>query len=130
MFVPEMATDRIRDRVREAEVQRLSGSLRTEHVGATGMTTVQRLTYGVLAISLVLGSVLLFSLATALPALGGSGLPGPSHPSVRGKFIPASGTALVFTGADIIPLVVAAGALLVGGLALLALSRRRGTVKS
>jgi hypothetical protein len=75
-------------------------------------------------ISLVLGSVLLFSLATAVPAVADSGLPSPSHPSVRGKFIPAGGTALAFTGADIIPWVVAAVALLIGGLALLALRRR------
>lgn len=75
----------------------------------------------------VLGSVLLFSLVTAVPALADSGLPEPS-PSVRGEVIHAGGTA--FTGANIIPWLIAAVALLVGGLALLALSHRRSTVGS
>lgn len=80
-------------------------------------------------IGLAIGSAVLLCLGTAVTALADSRLPEPSpSPSVSGKVIHASGTA--FTGADIVPWALVAAALLVGGLVLLALSRRRGSAKS
>jgi len=79
-------------------------------------------------ISLVAGSMLLFCVTTAVPALADSRIPEPSRsPRVLGNVIHAGGTA--FTGADVFPWLVVAAVLLVGGLVLLALSRRRGTVE-
>lgn len=51
MFTPELATDRIQDLVREAEAQRLSGSVHAAHAGLEGTTArlAHGLTHGALA---------------------------------------------------------------------------------
>lgn len=46
MFVPEMATDKILDRVSDGEGERLSRIVRASHAEETGVTTVWRFAHG------------------------------------------------------------------------------------
>jgi len=81
-------------------------------------------------IGLVVGSVLLFCVATAVPALAGgnSRIPHSHDPKVLGNVVKASGTA--FTGAGIAPWLIALAVLLAVGTTLLVLGRRRSAVHS
>ena len=79
-------------------------------------------------IGLAVGSVLLFCLTTAVPALAGSEIPDPDGPKVLGHVVRADGTA--FTGASIAPWLIALAVLLAVGATLLVLGRRRSAVHS
>jgi LPXTG-motif cell wall-anchored protein len=75
-------------------------------------------------IALVTMSALMALVATAVPALAGSELPPPNDPPVLGEVVtPPSGTA--FTGSDLLPWMLTIAVLLVVGVALLVVSRRR-----
>lgn len=76
-------------------------------------------------VGLAICSAALFCLATAVPALAGSGSAEhrPHGPKVLGNVVHVSGTA--FTGTNIVPWLIALGVLLVFGATMLALGRRR-----
>ncbi|MEW6059129.1 MAG: hypothetical protein AB1551_03130 [Actinomycetota bacterium] len=76
------------------------------------------------AASVVLAA-LAYCLLVAVPAFAGSEVPPPSGPQVEGEVVRAGGTA--FTGANISLGVLLVVVLLLAGVALLAISRRRAT---
>jgi hypothetical protein len=80
---------------------------------------------GMKRIASVVLSAVAFCLVTAAPALAGSELPPPGGPHVEGKVVHAGGTA--FTGANITLGALFMVALLLAGVALLLVTRRRAT---